>query len=690
MDNGSLPPYPPNPQQEHTDPPSPETGGYVPPIAETGYTPPAPETGGYVPPVPETGVDAPPVPETGVDAPPVPQKKKKKLGLILILAAVVLLAAAGAIAFMLLRTPATDINNPLPLLYEKDGEVYLGWDENVVCLGDAHLILYDGKIRLSAMNSFDSTLMTYIADVDPETGLGTLMQVQTDGLSQPEPIAEDVAAARLSQDGTQVLYIIGSMGEEGVSITGTLYHCILGETAQEVAEDVHVEYFDFSPGGGSFYYLTMEGDYSPCKLYTKTGTDQSVKVHLVSQGLYYRKITLGDTGTIYIEVYNSSTNLVDLYRGQGAAAERIGEDAHIVQTFGDVDDLLYSTGDKLYYKAPEEDAILITDSYAGIAFPDYQGSDPCYVPEKHFIFAEEDGDDGVILFEQTIGEDPIKITIADNLSVGIQSGFQWISCFKDGDLCLYQKEGEDWNREANLGENILSCGFNYIDSQTYYYIQSDDEDEDYGDAYCYSLLDDSKTLIRHDIVNLVVAEQIFALQDDNTLYRFTGDDTEKIADDVVQTQKTGHGFYIISGTDKVSIDFYRNGENQPDSIEKDIDSFILAAQSVNYNIPLTEEQIRDLEQLHHDAAILVDFSLGLDRPDLARSLWENILLALDNYPSDNCTREVSDMFMYYFIGFSDIYDYDYNDSATNKYLYKGLSELLYAEELYAAYTSLYG
>jgi len=672
MDNENMPPYETNNQPGVAPAPAPAP-------ATTGYVPVWPEGGNYPPMTAEAVGDVPPIP-----------KKKKKTALFVILAAVILLAAAGTAAFMLLRTPATDLNNPLPLLYEKDGEVFLGNDENVISLGEAHFILSGKEVRLSAMNSFDNTLMIYITDADPETGRGTLMQVRTDGKSQPEKIAEDVAAAKLSRDGTQVLYLTGNADEEDASVKGDLYHVLPGEDAELISEDVHADYFGFSPGGDSFYYLTMEGEYKPFMLYTKTGAEQSVQVHFVERGntFPYWQIELNDSGEIYIEVWNTDSRKVDLYRGQGAEAECIAEGARIVHIFGYMDGLLYSSDDALYYKAPDEDAELITDSYVDIAFPDYAGSDINYVPEKHFVYAESDGEDTVTLYEQTIGEDPIKITKADDKEFAIQSGFAWMTCVKDGERCLYQRSEDDWSKEAELGENVIAWNFNFADPQTFYYIQSNDADEEYGDAYCYSFEDGSTTKIGRDIIDLIMGAEIYALQDDNTLYRYVKGDLEKVAEDVSETHEAPHGLYVVYGKDKLSIDFYESGKTEPVRIEKNIGRFALAAQSVSYNMPLTQDQLLALEQLHHDAAILVDFSSGFSASDLNNSLLESTLLALSHYKPGEYTQNVSDMFMYYFIGFTDLYGYASDDPTKEDYLSLGLINLMYAEDMYATYMSL--
>ena len=674
MDNGSLPPYTPSPQPGY---PAPGTGGY----------PPAPQTG-YAPPIPPTGY-----------IPLAPQKKKPKIVLIIAAIVVALGAAAAAVVLWVLpgqkAEPLPELNAPLPLLYEQDGEVYLGSGENIVCLGDVEVILHV-DVGFDAMCSFDNSRMIYLADTDEQTGFGTLMMVQTDGLSQPQQIAVNVAAARLSRDGTQVLYVAGAPSGD-CPLIGDLYLYIPGEAPRLVNEGVYAEQFGFSSGGGSFYFVASRGGAGERRfsLYTQTG---DAPKHLIQQAdnnylTPFYDICVGEDGTVIFRQWNFETDQSDLYLAESTKTKLLSKGATVVQIFGSPDDLLYVSDTKLYYHAPGKRARLITDSYAGIAFAEYQGPDAAYAP-KHFVFAESDAfnSDAVTLYELTIGEDPIRIAKADDADFVVHPDFTWVSCFKNGELCLYEKTEDGWNQNIVMGENILSYDFDYMHRQRFFYIEGDGEDAEYGDAFLYSLEDGSVTPLLHYATAFIMAgAEVYALREDDSLHLFADGEFTRFAADVANTQRTAGGIYVFSGPDEcLQVTLYPDSDTEPVTVGQDVTRQLLPAQTVTFSTPLGENEQRLFGDLHHDAAVLIDFIINsnADAGPTINPANIDAVLAAYAYASYEVTDDIRSILYGYYMGFTLLANVEGDNAQSQQYFVEGTAYLLYSEELYAMYASL--
>ena len=460
----------------------------------------------------------------GVASPP--QKQGKTSMIIGIIVGVVALAAIIVVLVMFVFSPNSgsiaEVRDPAPLFYMEDDDIYMAVGADSVELEDAAITDNGYGTYINGMMSIDRRYVYYLADVDEETGAGKLLMIDTKGSMDPEIMAEDVCEARISLSGEYFLYLTDI--EDNV---GTLYYCKMGGEAEKVSSDVASGEYELSPKGRHYYYtkLTSDGEDMSFAVYAALDGDEPVKVDdgEAGKGDIISHANVTDDGEFVYEYERMDEDTYEydttVYIFSDGDRDKIASDASVEMTFGSAYDMLYSEDRTLYYKAPGEDKQRLSKDFESAAFPPYYGSDLDFEYDKRFLLVEsdEDDDDQVTLYEMEIGQEPVKITKADSWGYRINTDFSWISFTRDGELYLCYKDKDGWSDRIQVCENALLSGFDMA-GKYFYYIESYDEDDKYGDLYRYALSPKTEEaeMLQYDV-------QYFDLMDD-VAYTYTTDD----------------------------------------------------------------------------------------------------------------------------------------------------------------------
>jgi dipeptidyl aminopeptidase/acylaminoacyl peptidase len=232
---------------------------------------------------------------------------------------------------------------PWPVLFAEDGDVYLAAGTETIRLDDAAFAPGDSSY-LNAMVSADGKTLYYLADVSGSSGEGDLMRITLGSANaEPEIIAEDVYSAQISADGKKILYL--SDVENGA---GDLYLCAPGGKAETIDESVGSGAFGFSPGGGLFCYTLVDGSGDQTLMLYSGGKATEV-MDADDEPIW--SLDVDDSGRVVFETYSFGDNGTTLYVYANGKADRISRNARHILTFGRADEFLYYTGDHelVYY-----------------------------------------------------------------------------------------------------------------------------------------------------------------------------------------------------------------------------------------------------------------------------------------------------------------------------------------------------
>ena len=440
---------------------------------------------------------------------------------------------------------------PAPLLFIEDDEMYLAVGAESIQLEDAAMV----SGYLNGLTSVDGKTLYYLADVSSKTGEGDLMRVALGNANaEPERIAEDVYAARISSDGKKVLYL--SNYDES---TCDLYVCSPGGKATMIEEGVSDWVYGFSPNGSLVYYATMDksGDYT---LYVYSGGESEEIEDFEDASL--AGIFLDDSGRMLYKVYSREDYDYTLYLYENGKSERINRDDDYIYTYltsGKADEFLYTTGDSLYYYTQGEEE-RISKSFSGIWWVSNTGVyDPREGYGKRFIFGESSGSSQTI-YEVNLPGDPVKIAKTDG-SYAIEDSGRYAAYVSDDSLYLVKKSGNSWGDREKVCED--PDGYAFDESGKYLYYITLDRNGYSGDFCRLSLSSGEEEVLLDSVTQFLLSgDRIYAIDEDDEAYIIVGGDGERVEKDIRALYDAPGGLYMTDDNDKLYYYSDRSGETE--------------------------------------------------------------------------------------------------------------------------------
>lgn len=384
---------------------------------------------------------------------------------IIVVLAVILLLSKGLDAKPVSTGGVYQITQPL--LYRKDGKVYMTNDKDTVLLDDMTYLVekgdYQEENKYNIMLDSEGEYLYYLADVS--NGLGKLMKVSTDCVSKPTVIADNVGSAVLSNDGKSMLFMRSIEGD-----FGKLCH-YKNDDFWMIENRAYKTFYGFSPNGKYYYYYVAGSSsyISSANLIARAGK-QKTEVNLTFFYVY-KPLFMGNDGTVvYIDgkiKTDLSTHL--LYNGKKYDT---GLKCTSVQTLNDNNEFICITlGNDLYYVAPGKEAEKQWSDCIKYMYPEYLGGNPEQLPEKRWLIVESKASDlnNLVLYEQTLGHKPVKVTNMQKDYVEINDDFSWIKYQQHNCCYLRYKTETGWS-----GPIRISSGFRhgfFDPSGKYYYFK---------------------------------------------------------------------------------------------------------------------------------------------------------------------------------------------------------------------------
>lgn len=556
--------------------------------------------------------------------PPETQTKKINKGLIIGAAAGFVLIVAIVLVLVLLVLPSSgsgaQASEPLPLIYMEDDEVYLVVGTRTVELEGAAVKASEyGNDEVNGQISYDGRYFVYLSDVDDETGNGDLMLIDLQGDLKPKAIEEDVCSARMSAYGDYIIFF-----KDVENKKGTLFYAGLGKKAQQIEDDVMLFDCGISIDGKSYYYTQHNGNTYDLYVCVK-GAEPEKAIEVSSdkgESIFIRTIT--NEGAVVYEF--SDNDDTKLYIFKNGNKEKIASGARVEFAFDpEYKELLFSSGNSLYYKADNESKERITKRFYDARLPYYNSLtsldyDFLYftayglnnVYDTHFLLAEKDDEeDENTLYEVSVGKDPIEIAKADNWSYDVSVDFKWVLYERDGELSLTYKDGKEWSDRIEVCEYHMRAMFDEK-GQYLYYIELSDEDDAYGDLYRYELTarDHDPELLQYDVDGFTLYNgAIVTRTNDEEIYRVYSKSDKKLLfdEEYVGLEFAPNGIYIYTEANDYDI-YYITLDGDQEEICFDATKMLDISYYITHYIePAVPEDLIDvLSVLYEDVRYIQD------------------------------------------------------------------------------------
>lgn len=552
--------------------------------------------------------------------PPETQTKKINKGLIIGAAAGFVLIVAIVLVLVLLVLPSSgsgaQASEPLPLIYMEDDEVYLVVGTRTVELEGAAVKASEyGNDEVNGQISYDGRYFVYLSDVDEETGAGDLMLIDLQGDLKPKVIEEDVCSARMSAYGDYIIFF-----KDVENKKGTLFYAGLGKKAQQIEDDVMLFDCGISIDGKSYYYTQHNGNTYDLYVCVK-GAEPEKAIEVSSdkgERIFIRTIT--NEGAVVYEYSDNDDTKLYIYKNGNK--EKIASDARVELTFDhEYKELLYSSGDSLYYKAMDENKERITKDFYSIVYSrDHILTNLLYSKtfnlDTHFVFAEnEDKEreypDEVTLYEMRVGREPIEITEADVWSYSVSNNLEWLSFEHNEELCLIYKDRNEWSDRIEICELSMNAVFDE-GGQYLYYIELGDEDDESGDLYRYHLTkrEHEPELLQYDVVDYYLYnDTILTINSDIEIYNVNSKDNKELLfdEEYVDLEFAPNGIYIYTEANDYDI-YYITLDGDQEEICFDATKMLDISYYITHYIePAVPEDLIDvLSVLYEDVRYIQD------------------------------------------------------------------------------------
>jgi hypothetical protein len=501
--------------------------------------------------------------------------------LIGMLSAVSLFAAAGCEALHEYTEEMRYERAKEPSFFLKADSVYIISGSNYMELTDAGVMEYEGDPYLEGMLSEDNRYLYYLTYYNEIEYSGTLHMVETQSLTAPETIADDVYNARLSADGGTLLYATDV--EENV---GKLYRRNIGGESSLVAESVHCDCYGASYSGDQIYYLVKEehGYNDTYVLYVQSGQQDAVALTEASARsalniiLY---ITIDYCGTMLYSLDTTETgSMGDIYIKKAGEEAKVVDKGRVEETVNGAEEFFYIKDGDRYYKAPGCDPVNTGSSNDSVFIQPYYGINPNHVVESRFLL--DVIKKGAHALTELL-QDGTKNIIAEGKFDGyrINIGFTCVAYEQDGALYTVHKKYGRWGKPEKRCDAPKYYYFNDA-GDSLYYIALDDPDDDCGDAYRLSLRGGRADLLQRDVYSLRLCEDIpNTLTEDYGAYRIE-DRSVRLGDPKIGPcgwlDETEGGyivmFYRLNGDDYEKDIYFTEDGTDHTLVLKDVGDFV--------------------------------------------------------------------------------------------------------------------
>jgi len=520
-----------------------------------------------------------------------------------------------------------------PLIFEKEGYIYLASGEKTVTLGgvgDLYTYCLDFNMTLSDDNGF----LFYIVYKGNENA-GDLMRVRSDALSAPEKIAEGVCAARPNADGSKVLYIT-----DIANMSGTLFLKDSDSEPYRIAQNVLPVSFGFSPGGNCIYYFAQRKD--GAALYIKKGADEAAQVMRIDTApkidrgvkLDFDFLEAGDDGRILYTRYNADTNdrAAYLFNSDGTT-ETISEHCSMIITFGSPGELLFATGagaDRtLWYKAPGKRAAAVMrgdfDVISGGGETAREQDAPVTVAGRQvFILGRDGKGGGETLYLFIPGNEKAEIAKADKFGE-ILPGPGGCAVYQKGGGTYVSRETAAGRKEEKLSDGMLSGSDISFDDAggAVYYIEYGGS-ADAGDLYKYLIKSGAKERLTEGAVGFeLIGDTPYAFMEDGWVCMINGQNAARLAYNYIGITRADGGAYLTDDQGNVlfaALDGSIKTVARADAVDD-------TRRSIKYYPPMAQDPAAVLDSLANDALYYLgrlDPALDNGYPKPLRSLDQDM------------------------------------------------------------------
>lgn len=448
------------------------------------------------------------------------KKKRGFWALIGLLFAVSLFSAAGCEALHDYAEELSYKRAKEPILFVKDDSVYVISGSSAIELKGAGVMDYDEDFCLEGMLSEDNRYLYYLSDVN-EDDCGKLQMVETQPLSAPAKIADNVYNARLSADGSTLLYAADIKLD-----IGKLYRRNIGGESTLVAESVHGDYYGTSQNGEYIYYLVKEeqGQMDKYVLYMQYGAQDAVALGDLSSSNpddMIAHVTIDADGTILYCLSTKINSVADIYIKKPGEAAVAADKGRIKETVNGAEEFFYIKEGELYYKAPGCDSVKAGKWNDNICVQPYYGMNPNHVYESRFLL--DSAKDGAHSLTELLCDGSTSVIVQGNFKdYEINVGFTCLAYEQDGALYTVHKKDGQWGAPEKRCDNPKNYFFDDAGVMLYYIALDKPDDED-GAVYRLALRSGKASLIQRNVFSLWTRENIpHTLTGDYGGYRIDG------------------------------------------------------------------------------------------------------------------------------------------------------------------------
>lgn len=433
-----------------------------------------------------------------------------------------------------------------PVLAEKDGMIWLVCGDRTMELGDMTALSPDREDSnpLVMMKSSDGGRVYYLANCNPDTGTGDLMTVDTRLWTKPAQVAEDVCAACVSANGA-ALYCKNV--RDGA---GELWLSVPGGKPELIAQPVVPDMFQFSQDGRMQYVVNANGEYA---LYVCAGNEARMLCKAEPPEFRNFLAMFDSKGGLLFSLGTSDEYRI--YTDVDEETKQVTQGGEAMGLFGAADDFLYmnlenmdlhnvQAGMLLYYKAPGQEAVCLSEACAGVQLAgEFRRIEMSNCP-RAFLVAEpaEDGVTEDIYFCTTGGEKTHigQAELGSYMVLG--SSLKTAAVMQQGGLYLFHSADGKWTGPEPLGtcHNFDSGG------RILYWLDDDDTlnrcDPDTGATA--KLLD--KTM---DFT--LSGDEVYVCIDNKTVGRLDGNGVVTLVNTGGDMTDAGNGVYVSTFDDEI-------------------------------------------------------------------------------------------------------------------------------------------
>lgn len=547
---------------------------------------------------------------------------KRRVRVICALVIVLIIAFAALVMFLPKWLGGQKVGHR-PMLLQQDDVVFMINGYRKVRLGSVDEFTQDGIFKVRTIAARKNGDVYYLKNYDKSKGTGDLIAVRPGGSML---VANDVYAAAAGCGG-RALFVQNV--ENGA---GELYLAEPGKLVVLVAKSVVPDIFGFSPNGTRYYYTVRKGDmFSLCE--GSLGSKANLVFEDDAAEFRYAFCNLADDGQMLFSLGTDAMK-AQLMHYKDGEFEQMGEGIYPVAMFDRPDDFLFmrvedcksgTTTSSVFYKAPGEDPVCVSESVKGLALDDF------LEPDKQFVFTEGEG--------QAMGERGVQATSTSSVSAKAQSTMSSFAAEQPNDtLYMYDAgygktmigeiQAESSCTVSSEGKGVAviqgdpSKGSLYLSRKTddgYSTLEKIDDaviQYEFDDSADYLYWTDSDFVLKRCDVKTgqvemlmdkvmrfwVIEDTLYACEDGMSIYRWCGDKSVKLHGHANNVTQTSGGVYVTTLDNELV--FYAYDCDEGKMMCTDIQQLDYTRLRIRYS-QLTQDTEKVLRALYEDALFYV-------------------------------------------------------------------------------------